>query len=109
MLKQARVGSGLTQRDVERRTGLGSGHLSQIETGAIVKPEIAILWDLAMLYDLDFGAVLGVAGFPGDAAPSRTRRQRMAVALRAMDQLTSDQQNEALRYMADLKARRRDG
>jgi transcriptional regulator with XRE-family HTH domain len=53
-LKRARTGKALSLRDVERRTGIKSGHLSQIETGVIAKPDMAILWELALLYDLRF-------------------------------------------------------
>jgi transcriptional regulator with XRE-family HTH domain len=39
----------MSLREVERRTGVRSGHLSQIETNTIGKPEMAILWELAAL------------------------------------------------------------
>jgi transcriptional regulator with XRE-family HTH domain len=105
-LKQARMAAGLSLRDVERRTGVRSGHLSQIETDAIAKPELAILWDLADLYGIDFGGLLVLAGHGEASQPSGRQRQRMTVALRAMQELTPAEQAEALRYMAELKARR---
>src|SRR5215207_2739970 len=103
VLKDARTRSGLSLRDVERETGLRSGHLSQIETGTIAKPEMAILWDLAALYRLDFGELLTLAGHTGAGTRSHRQRHRMTVALRAMTELTPAEQNEALRYMAALK------
>jgi transcriptional regulator with XRE-family HTH domain len=106
LLKQARAGSELSLRDVERRTGVRSGHLSQIETGTIARPEMAILWDLAALYGLDFEQLLTLAGYPGATTGSGRQRRRMTVALRAMTELTPAEQNDALRYMAALKARR---
>src|SRR5262245_56673595 len=108
VLKRARARNRLSLREVERRTGVRSGHLSQIETDTIARPEMAILWDLAAVYGLDFEELLTLAGYTG-ARRSGAQRQRMTVALRAMDQLTPAEQNEALRYMAALKARRDDG
>ena len=105
-LKAARIAKGLSLRDVERRTGVRSGHLSQIETNTIGKPEMAILWELAATYDLDFGRLLALAGYGGQEDVSARQRQRMTVALRAMSELTPADQAEVLRYMAELKARR---
>jgi len=106
VLREARERRGLSLRAVERHTGLGNAHLSQIETDTIARPEMAILWDLAALYDLDFAKLLALAGHAGGAAPSGRQRRRMTVALRAMSELSPAEQTEALRYMAELKARR---
>jgi transcriptional regulator with XRE-family HTH domain len=106
-LKAARTAAGLSLRDVEKRTGVRSGHLSQIETNTIAKPEMAILWELAATYGVDFGRLLALAGYADDEdAVSGRQRQRMTVALRAMTELTPADQAEALRFMAELKARR---
>lgn len=107
-LKSARQAKGLSLRAVERQTGLGNAHLSQIETDTIAKPELAILWDLAALYDLDFGRLLELAGHAERAPGSARARRRMTVALRAMSELSAADQTEALRYMARLKARSED-
>jgi transcriptional regulator with XRE-family HTH domain len=104
-LKQARIDAGLSLRDVERRTGVRSGHLSQIETGVIARPEPAILWSLAATYGVDFSRLSALAGHGGAEGSARQRR-RMTVALRAMSELSPAEQAEALRFMAELKARR---
>jgi transcriptional regulator with XRE-family HTH domain len=106
VLKRARTDHGLSLRDVEQKTGVRSGHLSQIETGTIAKPEMAMLWDLGGLYGLDFGRLLALAGLASPGESSGRRRQRMTVALRALEQLSPREQAEALSYMAELKARR---
>ena len=105
VLREARAASGLSLRAVERRTGIRNAHLSQIETDTIAKPEMAILWDLASLYDLDFARLLALAGHSGGATTG-SQRHRMTVALRALSQLSPGDQEEALRFMAELKARR---
>jgi HTH-type transcriptional regulator, competence development regulator len=105
-LATARARSGLSLRAVERRTGIRSGHLSQIETDQIAKPEMAILWDLATLYGIDFEVLLERSGQARGGGSSDRARQRMTVALRAMRELSPAEQTEALRFMAQLKARR---
>ncbi len=107
-LRAARAESGLSLRDVERRTVIRNAHLSQIETDTIAKPEMAILWDLASLYGIDFARLLALAGHAGGASSSSERR-RVTVALRALGQLSPGDQDEALRFMAELKARREQG
>ena len=105
-LKRARTRAALSLRDVERRTGIKSGHLSQIETGVIAKPDMAILWELALLYELRFPELLQLAGHGSGVESSDRARQRMTVALRALDGLSPGEHAEALAFIAELKARR---
>ena len=44
-LRDARLSRGMSLREVERRTGIGNAHLSQLETGTIVRPEPALVWE----------------------------------------------------------------
>jgi transcriptional regulator with XRE-family HTH domain len=106
VLKAARQQRGLSLRDVERRTGIRNAHLSQVETGGIVRPEMALLWDLAALYELDFSTLLRLAGHTGGPETAGERRQRMTVALRALGELTPEEQAAALDYIAELKRKR---
>jgi HTH-type transcriptional regulator, competence development regulator len=99
----------MSLREVERRTGIRSGHLSQIETDTIAKPEMAILWDLAAVYGLDFVRLLALAGYSGGRETSGRQRRRVTVALRALSQLSPHEQADALRYMAELRGRRESG
>jgi transcriptional regulator with XRE-family HTH domain len=108
-LRRARAARGLSLRDVERRTGIRNAHLSQIETDTILRPDMALLWELASLYQVDFARLLRLAGHVAGAETSGRQRQRTTVALRALHELSPAEQAEALRYMAELKARRADG
>jgi transcriptional regulator with XRE-family HTH domain len=108
VLRAARGRAGLSLRAVERRTGIRSAHLSQLETGTIAKPELALLWELALLYDLDFAELVRLSGH-SELDTRGERRQRMTVALRALGDLNADEQAEALAFMAELRRRRGDG
>jgi transcriptional regulator with XRE-family HTH domain len=96
----------MSLRDVERRTGIQNGHLSQLETGTITKPDLALLWELAVLYDLDFGELLELSGHAGSPSTRGEQRQRLTVALRALGDLTPEEQADTFRFIADLKRRR---
>jgi len=106
LLKRARAERDMSLREVERRTEVRSGHLSQIETDTIAKPEMAILWELAALYGLDFTRLLALAGYSAGRETSGRQRQRMTVALRALNELSPRDQADALSYMAELRGRR---
>lgn len=104
VLKETRVGRGLSLRAVERETGIQNAHLSQLENGTIIKPEMALLWELAALYGLDYTRLLVLAGYGDGEESSGRQRRRMSVAMRAMGDLSPKQQDQALRYMAELRA-----
>ena len=78
------------------------------EGDTIARPEMAILWELAATYDVDFRQLLALAGYGGEEEVSARQRQRMTVALRAMSELSPADQAEALRFMAELKAQHDD-
>jgi transcriptional regulator with XRE-family HTH domain len=102
-LRDARLSRGMSLREVERRTGIGNAHLSQLETGTIVRPEPALVWELAVLYDLDFAELLELAGRAGRGDAGG---ERMTVALRALGGLNAQELSEVLQFMAELKQRR---
>jgi transcriptional regulator with XRE-family HTH domain len=106
LLARARSERGETLRRVEEATGIPNAHISQIEKGHIEAPSPNVLWGLAAHYGLDFAKLMELAGH---AAPVGQRKQRNRVAaFRAMDDLTTGEQNDVLRYMAELRRRRDD-
>ena len=105
VLAEARRDLGLSLREVERRTGIRNAHLSQIETGTIARPEMALLWELSVAYGLDFARLLALAGYEA-AGRAAADRGRMTVALRALGQLTPAEQAKTLEFMAELRRRR---
>lgn len=109
VLKEAREAAHLSLREVERRTGIRNAHLSQIETGTIARPEMAMLWDLAALYGLDYTDLLARGGYGDSEEMSGRQRQRTTVALRALGELTPKEQADVLDYMAKVKSHRAGG
>jgi HTH-type transcriptional regulator, competence development regulator len=109
ILKDARLGQGLSLRAVEAQTGIKNAHLSQIENDFISKPEMAMLWELAVLYGLEYEALLKAAGYGRAKETSGRQRQRTTVALRALDDLSPKEQTEVLNFMASLRSKRAHG
>ncbi|MEK6274331.1 MAG: helix-turn-helix transcriptional regulator [Actinomycetota bacterium] len=101
LLAEARKALGLTLRQVEDQTGIPNAHTSQIESGTIEKPAPHILWDYARIYGLDYGKLMRLAGHwePGRGP---AKRKNVVAALRALDELDTDEQNRALNYMAEI-------
>lgn len=105
-LREEREKLNLSLRAVEKRTGISNAHLAQVEGGKIAQPEMAMLWELASLYGIDYTKLLRLAGYGNSAETSGRQRQRTTVALRALGELSPRDQNAALRFMAELKAKK---
>lgn len=82
-----------------------NAHLSQIESGAIERPDTGLLWTLAGVYELDFADLMMLAGRTVATSDQKTSRQRSlaGAALRALDDLTPAQQEQALAFMDELR------
>jgi HTH-type transcriptional regulator, competence development regulator len=106
VLKEARKELGLSLREVERETDISNAHLSQVESGKIEKPDMALLYTLATLYRLDYRELLALAGYGVAERGSGRERQRMSVAMRAMGELSAKEQNEVLGFMSEIRKRR---
>src|SRR5918996_6222922 len=62
-LRETREGSGLTLREVERRTGLNTGYLSQLERGEVSQPTPAVLQKVAVGYGIPFHVLMRWVGY----------------------------------------------
>ncbi len=126
-LKAVRNALGMTLRDVESRTdkAITNGYLSQIEKGMIKQPSPNVLWQLGRVYQLEYFDLLRRAGHhlpapehvtKGTGAP-HTGGQRargsagkegrpIGLPKGAMDDLTEDEEQELLEYLALIRRRR---
>jgi HTH-type transcriptional regulator, competence development regulator len=104
ILRETRKKRGWTLREVEEKTGIHNAHLSQIESGAIAKPAPNILFTLASAYGLSYDRLLKLAGHFQDK--SQAQRSLQGAALRAIEELTPEEQREALEFMQKLAHQR---
>ena len=106
LLADLRTAKGLSLRQVEEATdeAVSNAYLSQLERGKIRKPSPNVLHNLAAVYAVPYEALMERAGYllpsEGDTAG---RRRRLAAF--AIDDLTAEEEEELLKYLAFLRSR----
>ena len=107
LLADLRTAKGFSLREVEEATGnaVSNAYLSQLENGKIKKPSPNVLYSLAEVYAVPYEALMEKAGY---LLPSESnggaRRQRLAAF--AIDDLTAEEEEELLKYLAFLRSRK---
>lgn len=106
-LRRVRQKSSESLRDIEQRSGLNSGYLSQLENGKIVHPSPSVLQKVAKGYELRFEDLLKWAGYVEDSAQQLSTNQ--AVALSSVSGLgdPSDEELQTLRAIVELLQKKR--
>ncbi|MFM9920866.1 helix-turn-helix domain-containing protein [Lacisediminihabitans sp. H27-G8] len=106
-LKSARRSVGMTLRDVEAKSEITNGYLSQIENQLISKPSPNVLFELAELYGLDYSNLLARAGHrvPSNSAPNQAASLN-GIPLRALEDLNESERKDLMDYVQFLKSKR---
>ena len=98
-LRRRREEMGLSLREIERRSGLNSGYLSQLERNEIANPKPAILQRLAPAYEAPFTVIMQWAGYvESDSAGISPNAQR---ALSVIGDDFTDKELEAIKAVLD--------
>jgi transcriptional regulator with XRE-family HTH domain len=100
-LREVRSGAGMSLRDVERRSGLQSGYLSQLERGKIAHPGPTVLRSIAAGYGVRYEDVLSWTGY-APAADSPSPRQAVAMSAIAALGEPSEEELETLTAIVNL-------
>jgi transcriptional regulator with XRE-family HTH domain len=105
LLAHLRVAKGLSLREVEEATdkALSNAYLSQLEKGKIQKPSPHVLHSLAAVYEVPYEALMEKAGYLLPSEDGGGRRKRLAAF--AIDDLTAEEEEELLKYLAFLRFR----
>jgi len=105
VLADLRAAKGLSLREVEEATGkaVSNAYLSQLENGKIQKPSPNVLHSLSEVYAVPYEALMEKAGYLLPPNGSGGRRRRLAVF--AIDDLTAEEEEELLKYLAFLRSR----
>jgi len=105
LLADLRRAKGLSLREVEEATGktVSNAYLSQLENGKIKKPSPNVLHSLAEVYAVPYEALMEKAGYLLPVEGGGGRRKRLAVF--AIDDLTAEEEEELLKYLAFLRSR----
>jgi transcriptional regulator with XRE-family HTH domain len=104
IFRAARMHRGLSLRQVEERVGVSNAHLSQIERGAIKRPDPAIVMSLAELFDLNYELVAQWSGYL-EPEGLRGSGALAGMALRLFVELDPLAQRDALDYLEALRNR----
>lgn len=117
-LKSLRSGMDMTLRDAEEATNreVSNAYLSQLENGKIAKPSPNVLHTLATLYGVSYAKLMERAGYisPADTTEHEQRvHGRSSRALKhgraatfAVENLTSEEEAELLKYLAWYRSKR---
>jgi len=107
LLADLRTAKGLSLRQVEEATdkAVSNAYLSQLEKGRIRKPSPNVLHSLAAVYAVPYELLMEKAGylFPSDGSKGARRKSR---AVFAIDDLTAEEEEELLKYLAFLRSRK---
>ena len=102
-IRKAREDRGLSLRALELMTGISNAHLSQLETGRIEQPSMALLYSVSEALELDYTSLLRLAGHVESADPGV--RGVQGVSFRGSEDLTPEEADEVLRFIELLKRR----
>lgn len=102
LLRQVRKRRYLTLRAVQKETGISNAYLSQLENDKIANPSPNILHQLARLYDVSYGILMSLAGYPSP------RQARSASRIQDdLDELTPEERERVREYIQFLKSRKK--
>jgi len=106
-LRKARLDMPMTLRDVEEATNreISNGYLSQLESGKISKPSPHVLHTLSTVLNVDYETLMQRAGYILPSASARTEGTKHGrAATFAIDNLTTDEEAELLKYLNYLRS-----
>jgi len=106
VLADLRAARRLSLREVEEATGkaVSNAYLSQLEHGKIKRPSPNVLHSLADVYAVPYEALMEKAGYLLPSQDGGGRRARLAAF--AIDNLTAEEEEELLKYLAFLRSRK---
>ena len=104
-LKQAREVRELSAVDAARAAGISPAYLSRLENDAVKKPSPPVLHQLSEALGLPYTELMRLSGYrvPGESAGNG----REAVSSALFANLTEDEREELLEYLAWYRTRRR--
>jgi transcriptional regulator with XRE-family HTH domain len=104
-LKQARDVRQLSAMDAARGAGISAAYLSKLEGDAVKRPSPHVLHQLSDALGVPYAELMQLAGYPLPGPTASDPAASVAAALFA--DLTEDERDELLEYLAWYRARRR--
>src|SRR5437867_12973279 len=106
LLADLRTAKRLSLRQVEEATGkaVSNAYLSQLDNGKSHKPSPNVLHSLSGVYAVPYEALMEKAGYLLPLEGNVDGRRRRLAAF-AIDDLTAEEEEELLKYLASLRSR----
>lgn len=104
-IKQARDVRQLSAMDAARAGGISAAYLSKLEGDAVKRPSPHVLHQLSDALGVPYAELMQLAGYPMPGPASPDPAATVAAAL--FSDLTDDERDELLEYLAWYRARRR--
>jgi transcriptional regulator with XRE-family HTH domain len=104
-LKRARELRGLSAIDAARAAAISGAYLSKLEADSVKKPSPHVLHSLSEALAVPYGDLMRLSGYRVPGESSETASDAVTAALFA--DLTDDEKEELLEYLAWYRARRR--
>lgn len=105
VLKQAREIRGLSAVDAARAAGISAAYLSKLENDGVKRPSPHVLHQLSQALTVPYADLMRLSGYrvPGEA----DQRPTETVGAALFADLTDEERDELLEYLAWFRARRR--
>lgn len=104
-LRQIRLLTAKSLRDVERETGVSNAYLSQLENDSTKNPSPRILYKLAECYKVPYESLMELAGYLVRSAAGEQRVSALQAALMSA-QLTAEEEARVAEFIAFLRSQR---
>jgi transcriptional regulator with XRE-family HTH domain len=105
VLKQAREVRGLTSIETARGAGISSAYLSKLENDSVKRPSPAILCRLGEVLGVPYAELMALVGHPLPGVDTSRDHDRLGYVL--LIDLTDDERDELIEYLAWYRARKR--
>ena len=105
VLKRARELRGLSAMEAARAAAISGAYLSKLEANAVKKPSPHVLHSLSRALAVPYAELMRLCGYQVPGESEDTASDAMTAALFA--DLTDDEKEELLEYLAWYRARRR--
>lgn len=107
VLRQARDVRELSAADAARAAGISAAYLGKLENDAVKRPSPHVLHQLSEALAVPYAELMRLSGYRVPGENERSAAPTIGAALFA--DLTDDEQQELLEYLAWYRARRRSG
>jgi transcriptional regulator with XRE-family HTH domain len=107
VLKQAREIRELSAVDAARAAGISAAYLGKLENDAVKRPSPQVLHQLSETLAVPYAELMRLSGYRVPGEPTASTSAAIGAALFA--DVTDDEREELLEYLAWYRARRRSG